>query len=72
METSGALNKSVCIALISKGWFTNELKFLMSLNLRTPLCKTNNSALVVAPVGSPCLDTSQWVAIPLVRNAMDV
>eukprot|EP00957_Ditylum_brightwellii_P042289 3202736-Ditylum_brightwellii.AAC.1 len=45
----------------------------MSLTLRAPLCKANNSALVVvAPVSLHCLDMSQWVATPLVRSAMDV
>eukprot|EP00957_Ditylum_brightwellii_P059423 4511592-Ditylum_brightwellii.AAC.1 len=53
------------------GYPREELKFLISLTLRTLLCKANNSALVVAPVGLPCLDMSQWVATLLVRSAMD-
>eukprot|EP00957_Ditylum_brightwellii_P210577 15365128-Ditylum_brightwellii.AAC.1 len=41
-----------------------ELKLQMSLILMTPLSRGNNSVLVVAPVGSPCLEMSQCVATP--------
>eukprot|EP00957_Ditylum_brightwellii_P128200 9777906-Ditylum_brightwellii.AAC.1 len=50
----------------------DELILLMSLTLRTYLCKANHSTLVVAHVGPPCLDISQWVTTPSVRSTMDV
>eukprot|EP00957_Ditylum_brightwellii_P001531 119452-Ditylum_brightwellii.AAC.1 len=43
----------------------------MPLTFKTPLYKANNSALVVAPVGSTCLEISQWVATLFVRSAID-